>query len=145
MVQYQPLADRDFNLRGFEFEGDLVVLDAMRRWAIKPEGDYLDFLRRAYWVEAQRAGGHVVNMGVGDAPLTYEQCMMVDPYALAVKYDEGDYSSHHRGTYSAGTQVVMGDECPTCGSHERTVKGKCHASRPRSIAQAAGSVPIGTS
>ena len=124
-IQYVPLKDRDYSLKGFEFEGDLVVLDAMRRWAIKPVGEYCDFLRRAYFREAELSGGHVVNMGKDDSPLTPEQAALVDPYALAVKYDDNDYSSHHRGQYGAGTQIIMGDPCE-CGSSERTVQGKCH-------------------
>lgn len=128
LVQYEPLGERDFSLRGFEFDADPVVIDAMKRWAIKPIGNYEYFLRRAYWVESVKADGFVVDLGRDDqSPLTFDEVMRADPFSLSVWYDKGDYSKHFRGKYAEGTKTVIGDECPKCHTLERTVKGLCVA------------------
>jgi hypothetical protein len=126
-ICYVPLADRDFGLRGFEFEADAVVMDAMKRWAVGThQCSYEDFLRKAYWREAELADGFVVDLSRdAESPLTFDQCMTASPYSLSVWYEAGEYSKHFRGTYGAGTLIVMGDECQTCHSFERNTKGKC--------------------
>jgi hypothetical protein len=126
LVQHEPLGERDFSLRGFEFDADPVIIDAMRRWAIKPVGDYSDFLRRAYWREAELSDGFVVDLGRdAQQPLTFQEVMAVDPYNLSVWYDAGDYSKHFNGKFGKGTAIVMGDECLKCHSFERSISGRC--------------------
>jgi hypothetical protein len=118
--------DREFNLRGYEFEADPIVIAAMNRWRIKPVGTYENFLRQAYWDESMKTYGFVVNLSRDvETPLKYEEVMRTDPYALSVWYGPGDYSKHFKGKYGVGTHVVMGDECTICHSVERDGRGKC--------------------
>ena len=91
LIQYEPLASKDYKERGFEFAGDPIIVDAMARWAKKPVGEYEDFLRRAYWREAVLQDALVVDLGSGD-PLLESEVMQADPYCLAVMYEDGSFS-----------------------------------------------------
>ena len=89
-----PLAGQDYRLRGFEFAGDPVMDDAIRRWRSRKPGDdskigYEDFLRRAYLHEAALMDAYVVSMAT-DMPLTEGEAMATDTYELAVFYPDTD-------------------------------------------------------
>jgi hypothetical protein len=126
MQRLNMTIDREFNLRGFEFQADAIIIAAMKRWRIRPVGTYENFLRQAYWDESMKTYGFVVDLSRDlETPLKYEEVMRTDPYALSVWYGPGDYSKHFEGKYGIGTHVVMGDECTTCHSVERDGRGKC--------------------
>ena len=150
IAKYEPLSTPDYKEKGFDFVGDPIIVDAMRRWPKVVEtyqGTYEDFLREAYLREARLQEALVVSLETGD-PLTEAEVRVTDPFVLSCFYDDGTFSK----TWDAKTSppnvgkprakrisqirpssenIVSefrfhGTSCPKCGGTLRYIKsGSC--------------------
>src|SRR5688572_21649187 len=74
---------------------DPIIEHARRRFTEETQLSWDDFLRLAYIREARKQDALVVDLGSGD-PLTEDEVMRTDPYALAVMYEDGSLSKDWR-------------------------------------------------
>jgi hypothetical protein len=68
-----------------------IVMDARRRFSQETKVSWEDFLRAAYIREARLRDALIVDLATGD-PLTEDEVAGIDPYRLAVMYEDGSLS-----------------------------------------------------
>lgn len=125
-----PLSAPDYNMKGFIFRGDPVVIAAQARWQRGAYlGTYEDWLRQAYIREARMSDGLVVDLGSGN-PLTDMEVMLTDPYQLSVMYDDGVYSKTWDGPQG---QPSHRETCADCGTTTKVAGGKCQRCEGRRL------------